>query len=292
MKKKCTTAMLWEKEISKFKEEMKLRNFTAATVRAYLYILARFSKAVNRPPGHVCRENVRDHVLRLQDDGLCWSSVNQHVCALRLYFSECRRWTNWEIGIPVRKSEVKVFEVLSRSEMHQLLAAAEPGRDRMLLTLMYATGLRAFEAAKLQAKHIDSKRMMILVEKGKGAKDRLVPLSQLLLEDLRRYYRAYRPGQWLFPNEDHTGPIPVEQIAPIWNGAKERSGVKRGKEVHTARHCFATHLLEDGVDLRTIQQILGHTSIQSTARYLRVTNTISIACGEKIDSLLMPPRVA
>jgi site-specific recombinase XerD len=292
MRGKDKAGGIWSKEISKLRKEMRLRNFAKTTVTTYEYILNRFSESVKELPSAVRRETVRDYVVGLQKKGLSWSTVNQHVAVLRLYFGACRGWNECEIGIPSRKSESKVVEILSRKEVHQVLAAAKIGRDKTLLMLIYATGMRSCEAARVKVSHIDSTRMVIRVEMGKGAKDRIVPLSQVLLQELRQYYRAYRPREWLFPNTSGKGPLVGAQVSKIWQTAKDRAGIKRGKGVHTLRHCFATHLLEDGVDLRSLQQMLGHTSIQTTARYLRFTNTISTACGEKIDSLLVPSTAA
>jgi len=278
--------LLWREEAKKLEEEMRIRNFCQGTILNYSNGFRTFYESVKISPRRVCRKAIRAYLLGLKERGLSDSLIKQRSAVLRLYFCSCRRWSNWEIGIAPRRTRTKLFDVLSREEVSQVLAAADPGRNRMILTLIYATGLRAAEAAKLEVSHIDSRRMVIIVIQGKGEQERLVPLSKVLLECLRDYYRAHRPGQFLFPNYDDTGPLSASQVGYIWKKAKRRSGIRRGRGVHTLRHCFATHLLEEGVDLRVIQQALGHARINSTAHYLRVTNTVATACAEKIDCLV------
>jgi integrase/recombinase XerD len=275
-----------ERELHKVDEEMRLRHFTDSTKKVYRSLLLRFLSGVKKSPRQLCSKDVRRHMLALQETGVGWSYLNQHGCAIRLYLESCRKWKSVEVGLPPRKSESRVVDVISPEEVQRILLAAAPGLPRTLLMFLYATGTRSFEAAKVEATDIESARMLVRIRQGKGRKDRYVPLSPFLLAELRQYYRTTRPGRWLFPRPDKTGPIDVAAVSYIWHAAKEKSGVIRGQGVHTLRHAFATNLLEQGVDLRSLQQILGHTSIQSTARYLRMTNTISLACGDKIDALL------
>lgn len=273
-------------ELSKLDDEMKLRNFSTTTKETYRGCIKRFLYAVNKRPKQFCSKDVRKYMLALVDRGLAWSSLNQHSSAIRLYLQSCLQWRSVLVAIPSRKSETRVVDVLSRDEVQKIIMSANTGRDRTLLTLLYATGARAFEAAKIEIKDIDSQRMLIKIQQGKGKKDRFVPMSKCLLAELRSFYRIARPKRWLFEQANSMEPINAAKVSYAWTLAKEKSGVSKGHGVHSLRHAFATHLLEEGVDVRSLQQILGHTSIQSTARYLKLTNTISLSCGDKIDDLI------
>ena len=269
----------------RFSEEMKLRHFTPSTARTYGFVISAFLKAVKKPASQICREDVRLYLLASIDRKLSWSSINQQVCALRIFAEVSLGFQCSAITLPPRKSEKKVVSVLSKEDVLKILNAADPGLAQTLLLFMYATGARGFEAVKLHVSDIESSRMVVRINQGKARKDRLVPLSPLLLDKLREYYKAFRPGPWLFPCKETTTHIDVSQMRILWNKAKQRAGVKAAG-VHSLRHAFATNLLEQGVDLYSLQQILGHTNIQSTARYLRMTNSISLAVGGKIDSIL------
>lgn len=279
---------VFERELKKLDEEMRLRNFANTTKKTYHYLIERFLLSVKKSPKHFCTKDVRGYMLALEEKGLGWSYLNQHACALRLYFESVRKWRSVDVGIPTRKTETRLVDVLAREDMKKIVMAAKPGIERALLIFLYATGARGFEAAKVEIVDIDSKRMLIKIRRGKGKKDRFVPMSSMLLAELRNFYKMSRPSRWLFELPDKSGPIDQATVSSIWTRAKYRSGVTRAHGVHSVRHAFATNLLEEGVDLRSLQQILGHSSIQSTARYLRLTNTISMSCGDKIDALLKP----
>ncbi len=275
----------WKVEFDIFHKEMILRNFTSTTITAYTYSLKRFRKAVDCAPKKVCRDKVRRYVLELNKSGLAWNTINQNICSVRLYLSACRGWSPDEIGIPSRKTEAKLPVVISRQEVMKIINCTQSNRDKTLLTLIYATGMRACEAARVKVTDIDSKRQVIIVKQGKGRKDRLIPLSRKLLFTLRAYYRIYKPNKWLFPSPKGVGPLSPNAVSMVWRHATKNAEIRCGG-VHTLRHCFATHLLEGGIDLRSLQLMLGHSSIVSTTRYLQLTHAISAGCAEKIDVLL------
>jgi integrase/recombinase XerD len=177
--------------------------------------------------------------------------------------------------------------VLSPKEVERLLLAATKQRDRCLLMTAYATGLRVSELVRLKVSAIDSHRMMVRVEQGKGRKDRYTILSQRLLEELRAYWKVHRSQSWLFPNAKG-GPLSIDYAQKIYNWAKLRAGIHKGHGIHTLRHCFATHLLETGVDLRTIQTLLGHTSLLSTERYLQIRQHRITTMANPLDLLRLP----
>ncbi len=286
MKKRSKLSGQWMSELKKFEDELNLRNLSQNSIKTYLNCCKRFFVSVNSSPEKVCRDELRQYLLSLQNNGLSNSSINQHSCALKLYFKSCKEWTESDVGIPKRKIKVKIVEVLSREEVTKIISTPVSFRDQAFLMLIYATGMRLSEAVRLRVSQIDSQRMVIIIKNGKGGKDRLVPLSQTLLGWLRAYYRRYSPTDYLFTGKNKTTHLTTKAGANIWDNAKKLARVSRGKGIHSLRHAFATHLLEEGVDLMSLKQILGHSSIRTTAYYLRFTNTICLACGDKIDRLL------
>ena len=178
--------------------------------------------------------------------------------------------------------------MLSPAEVLRLLDAAEPGRDRVLLQVAYGCGLRLSELLHLQVTDIDSARMVIHVRQGKGAKDRLVPLSLRLLEELRAYWRLCRPRPWLFPGQKPDRPITTSNIQRRFGRLVQQVGLSKHCSMHTLRHSYATHLLEAGVDLLTLKALLGHTSLQTTARYLHVSTHRLQQTPSLLDLLVVP----
>lgn len=172
--------------------------------------------------------------------------------------------------IPFPKQEKKLPVILSREEVARVFQTVENLKHRTILMTLYATGLRISEALSLELPDIDSSRMLVRVRQGKGKKDRYVPLSETLLEQLRSYWRHYRPGSWLFPGQDPRQPLEKSSIQRVCQEAGRRAGLTKRLHPHQLRHCFATHLLEAGTDLRTIQVRLGHRSLQTTSVYLHV----------------------
>jgi len=187
-----------------------------------------------------------------------------------------------------RKHSGKLPEVYSREELVQLFQAAGNRQHRVFLMTTYAAGLRLTEVRHLRPVHIHSQRLLIRVEQGKGQKDRYTLLSPQLLQELRAYWREYRPGEWLFPNQKRSGPILRGTAQKVFYNAKRRAGLQRGHGIHTLRHCFATHLLEAGVDLRTIQLLLGHKRLETTSLYLHVTEKKLTQLRSPFDLLRLP----
>jgi len=179
------------------------------------------------------------------------------------------------------------LEVFSSKEVERLLCANGKLRDRCLLMTAYAMGVRLSELVRLKVSDIDSERMMVKVEQGKGRKDRYTILSQRLLSELRSYWKEHRSPIWLFPNRKG-GSISIDYAQRIYNWAKQKAQIHKGKGIHTLRHCFATHLLEAGVDLVTIKTLLGHNSLQSTQRYLQIRQPKLTATANPLDLLRFP----
>lgn len=276
------------KEIfQKFQEEMKIRNLSQGTQKRYFWVIQNLLRNAKMPLEKISQEDIRNYMITLINKKLSSSTINQYAAALRLIGSTCLGLGPCEWIVPPRRTERKLIRVLSKEQVRKILQACPNLKMRALFTTIYATGLRAFEAAKLKVEDLDGQRMLIRVHQGKGRKDRVVPFPEELRKILREYYRQERPQVWLFLNENKTGPLNVTNIASLWKAVKLRSGINDVGGVHTLRHCFATHLLESGLDIRTLQVLLGHTSIMTTVRYLKVTKTLTVSANEKMNSLLL-----
>ena len=272
---------------SKMIEEMKLRNFSPRTQQSYLSAMVGLVKHHRRPPDQLTQDEIRSYLLHLQQRGLSPSSRNVAISGLKFFYHQVLGWNDRQLFIPPRKRTWQLPEVLGHKEVERLLLAAVKPRDRCLLMTAYATGLRVSELVRLKVSAIDGERMMVRVEQGKGRKDRYTILSQRLLWELRSYWKEHRSPIYLFPNRKGT-PISIDYAQRIYNLAKLRAGIQKGHGIHTLRHCFATHLLEAGVDLRTIQTLLGHNSMGSTERYLQIRQHRITTTANPLDLLRLP----
>jgi site-specific recombinase XerD len=216
------------------------------------------------------------------------STCNVVVSGLRFFYIETLGRDSVYLDIPPRKKKEQLPEILSSKELENLFVSTVNPGHRTLLMTTYAAGLRVSEAVRLKVTDIDSGRMMIRIEQGKGRKDRYTILSQRLLTELRGYYRKYRPELWLFQGRNPKHYLCIGTAQKIYYRAKEKAGIKKGKGIHTLRHCFATHLLESGVDLRTIQALMGHNSIMTTMVYLQVTRKKLSRTQSPLDLLEIP----
>jgi integrase/recombinase XerD len=250
--------------------EMKLRNFAARTQKSYLTAMVGLAKHYRQFPDQLTQEQIQTHLLELQERGLSSSSLNVNISALRFFYQQVLGWNREQFFLPRRKRTWRLPEVLSPREVERLLEAAVKLRDRCLLMTAYSAGLRVTELIHLKLSDIDSERMMIRVEQGKGKKDRYTILSKRLLGELKRYKQTYKPVSWVFFGKNRNCPLDISAAQKVYNFAKQKSGIEKGKGIHTLRHCFATHLLEAGVDLVTIKTLLGHNSLQSPQRYRQI----------------------
>jgi site-specific recombinase XerD len=270
----------------RFTEDLQLRNYAPGTVRAYVEHVARLAVHFQRSPEKLTEEDVRSYLLFLaREHRYSWSHYNVIVCALRfLYRVTLAR--DWPLKhVPYAKRPKKLPSVLSRDEVVRLLASVEDPAHRVLLMTIYATGLRISEALHLRPTDVDSRRMLIHVHGGKGAKDRLVPLSPVLLPSLRDYWKLKRPQAWLFPGTDPQKPVNRQTIAKACLRAAQAAQLKKHVTPHTLRHSFATHLLEAGVDIRTIQRWLGHSQLRTTTLYTHISLGQLQSINSPLDSL-------
>src|SRR6201987_540273 len=274
-------------------EELERRNYAQTTIDCYLRAVAEFSFHFHCPPNQLGPEHIRQYQAHLfGQQKLAPSTVTQHLAALRFFYIKVLRrpWSIAETPYPKKVQRLPI--ILSPEEVTQLIDSALTPFHRILLMTLYATGVRRAELARLKITDIDSRRMIIHIQGGKGRKDRDVMLSPTLLEALREYWRGLRrkPTHWLFPGgRSHTG---NRHISPktAWHAcekAAERSGIRKKIHPHTLRHCFATHLLEAGADLRTIQVLLGHRDLEETTIYLPLSSKHLSATVSPLDALTL-----
>jgi site-specific recombinase XerD len=254
-------------------EAMILRGFALRTREAYLAAVSALAKYYRHAPDSLTPEDIQAYLLHLiVERKLSYSTVNQAASACRFLFDKVLRRPQCRFDIPMAKISRTLPRVLSRDEVTRLFAAAPNLRARALLMTTYAAGLRVSEVCALQLADIESApdRMCIKVRQGKGGKDRYTMLSPQLLQTLRDYWHQRRPRIWLFPSPTGNGGVDHKVAQRIYGVARDRAGLGRVGGIHTLRHCFATHLLESGVDIHTIQRLLGHGHVSTTMRYFHL----------------------
>jgi integrase/recombinase XerD len=275
-------------------EDMQIRNLALNTQDTYVEQVERFARHFRQSPERLGPPEIRAWQLHLaQDRHLAASSIAVAVAALRfLYVVTLRRPWDVKDEIPVGRQSKPLPEVLSPEEVATFLSEVKILKQRVILTVCYAAGLRVSEAIALTPGAIDSQRMVIRVEAGKGRKDRYVMLSPRLLDMLRAYWKAARPKTWLFPGNRPGEPITRFAVEFACRETRERSGIVRPITPHSLRHAFAVHLLEAGADLRTIQLLLGHSNLSTTSRYLRIATSKVCATASPLDALhILTPNV-
>jgi integrase/recombinase XerD len=257
----------------RFLDDLRLRNYSPRTQKTYIDHVARFARHFHRSPDRLGAEEIRTYQLHLLNDRhASWSVFNQAVCALRLFYRVTLDAPFAVDMIPYGKKPKSLPTVLSREEVAQFFAVVPQPLERLMLQTTYACGLRASEVLALKVTDIDSSRMLLWVRHGKGNKDRAVPLSPVLLEALRAHWRRRRPTTWLFPGQTPSGQRSLGGLQRVCRRAVLAAGFTKKASLHTLRHSYATHLLEAGVDLLTIQRLLGHRDLQTTARYVHLTD--------------------
>jgi site-specific recombinase XerD len=256
-------------------EELERRNYSKGTIRNYLRFVERFAQHFGKSPDKLGPEHLSSYQAYLfKERKLCPGSVEHHVAALRFFFVRVLHRHEFRQFLPYPKVRRKLPNILSREEVARLIEASSSLFQRTLLMVLYATGMRRAEVARLKIADIDSQRMIIHVVDGKGHKDRDLPLSPALLETLRVYWRWLKPRTYLFPSRLHRDceqPISDKVIWLACTNAAKKAGIRKKSNPHLIRHSWATHLLEAGTDLRTIQLLLGHEYLEVTARYLHLS---------------------
>jgi integrase/recombinase XerD len=271
-------------------EDMQVRNLSPHTQTSYVQQVSLFARHFNQSPEKLGPENIRSYQVYLTNEKkLAPGSILIAVAALRFLYkvSLQRAWPFDEV-IPAPKKPQKLPVVLSPEEVLHFLQCIASTKHRAILTTCYAAGLRISEAVHLKPKDVDSQRMVIRVEQGKGQKDRYVMLSPKLLQTLRNYWRAVRPDGWLFDGDVAGQPITRSAVELACQKARQLSGIGKPISPHSMRHAFAVHLLESGTDVRTIQLLLGHRSLATTARYLRIATSKVCSTSSPLDLLPRP----
>ena len=274
-------------------EAMVLRGFAPRTRESYLACVRALAKHYRQPPDGLDGPRIQAYLLHLiTEKKLAYASVNQASCAFRFLFGTVLRKPEMRLDIPMAKVPKRLPQILTRGEVARLIDAAPTFRGRTLLAITYAAGLRVSEVCALQLADIESApdRMCLKVRQGKGGQDRYTLLSPHLLEMLRRYWRDQRPRIWVFPNRSGSAPIEQSTAQRIYCAARDAAGIARQGGIHTLRHAFATHLIETGVDLPTVQRLLGHGHIGTTMRYVHLARSHLTGTTSPLELLEPLPR--
>ena len=268
-------------------EELQRRNYAQSTVDAYVLALRDFSQYFNRPPDQLGPDHIRQFQLHmLRDRKLATNTVKQRMAAIQFFFARTLKRAYIRDDFPYPKAPKRLPAIWSQEEVTRLIDSAANLSHRAMLMILYSTGVRRSELVRLKVEDVDSKRMVIHVRQGKGSKDRDVPLSSKLLETLREYWRWAKPKTYLFPGQ--SGPDAPLTAKAVWHacqGAVRRAGIPKKISPHCLRHSYATHLLESGADLRTIQLLLGHADIKHTTVYLHLSQRHLHAVANPLDVL-------
>lgn len=269
--------------------DLVVRGMSIRTREVYLGAVAGLAKYYGRRPDRISEREVQQYLLYLiQEKKLAWSSCNVAAQGLKFFYRVTLKRSEAQFAIPRARTPQKLPQILSREEIAALLDKTVNLKHRAVLMSAYGAGLRLNEICHLKLGDIDSARMTIRVEQGKGAKDRYTLLSPRLLTELRRYWFAYRPKEWLFTARDPERPIYDQTVQRIFYAAKDRAGIRKDCGIHGLRHAFATHLLEAGVDIHTIQRLMGHGHISSTLRYFHLARKHLAGTPSPLELLAAP----
>jgi site-specific recombinase XerD len=274
-------------------EELQRRNYSPTTIRAYLHAVETFARHFGKSPDKLDQEHLRQYQLHLlHDRKFTVGTIVSTIAALRFFFVRVLRRPYREIDLVYPKRPERLPTVLSQEEVGQLIASASNLLDYAMLTTLYATGVRRTELIRLKTEDIDSQRMIVHIRQGKGNRDRDVPLTPKLLETLREYWRWMKPKTYLFPGMVDgwraDKPLTPKCVWTAVRDAAKRAGIKKRVSPHTLRHSWATHLLENGTDIRTIQLLLGHAELEATTVYLHLSRRHLQAVVNPLETLPTP----
>jgi len=265
---------------------MERQNYAPSTIKTYVHAVKDLADYYGRCPSALTDEQIGAYLGQLRERGCSWSTLNSFFGGIKWFYPHVleRAWNHRQLPRP--RGEKRLPEVLSQAEVKRLLESINNLKHRTALTVMYSAGLRVGEVVRLRVRDIDSDRMLIRIEQAKGKKDRYTLLSAVALQMLRDYWRQYRPGgAWLFESADRSNHWSIRSAQAVFKGAVAKAGIGKQISSHVLRHSFATHLLEQGVDTLTIKELLGHSQLQTTARYLHVQKSRLNALENPLDSL-------
>ena len=272
-----------------FADTLAARGRSLRTQETYTWMLRGFARFVAKPLDAVVPEDIQAYQRHLVTERKAgFSTFNQSTCALRFFYRECLEKTDWPIErMPYQRTRRTLPEILSPEEVAAIFDACSNLKHKALLMTSYSGGLRLGETLGLLPSDVDSQRMMIRVEQGKGKKDRYVMLSEVLLQTLREYWKAFHPLRWLFEGKTRGEPLSPSTAEKVFKLAAGRADVTKNVSFHSLRHAFATHLLEDGTNIRVIQALLGHRSLTTTQVYTHVAKTYVNRTASPLDRLKM-----
>jgi site-specific recombinase XerD len=269
--------------------EMQLRRFSVNTQESYLRSVTELAKHYHKSPDSINTEQLKEYVLFLTNEkNLSWSSINTITAGIRFLFEQTLQRKYISLAIPPRKTPKRLPEIFGPGELIRLFDNVKNIKHKTILITAYACGLRVSEVINLKVGDIDSSRMVVRVEHGKGDKDRYTILSPRLLKELRSYWLEYRPDYWLFYSGKNKEKLSRATPQLVFKKAKMKAGITKKVTFHSLRHSFSTNLLEAGADIRTIQILLGHSSITSTAKYLHVARKDLGSVKSPLDLLYVP----
>jgi site-specific recombinase XerD len=250
---------------------LKIGHYSERTIDTYISWLSRMAQHCGCSPADLDAEQVQAFLHHLiEHEQLSWSTVNQALAACRFFYEKVLYRPHFDLHVPARRKVTRRASVYSKKQVAAILASAQNPKHRALLMSIYGAGLRVGEAVVLRPEHIESQRGLLRVEQGKGRKDRYTLLPDRLLAELRAYWRAFHPGEWLFFGRDKTKPLSVGSAQKIFYLVRNRAGITHGG-IHTLRHCFATHMLEAGSDIYELKRMMGHSAIKTTSGYIHIS---------------------
>lgn len=279
----------WEQQtLDKLKDALRLKGYSSKTIKAYIGHIRRFISFYERNPLELTKADIDKYLLCLLDcHGCSHAYVGQAVSAVKFLYNEVYRDNEICLNISRPKKEKTLPEILSKDEVIRLLEAVSNIKHKAILCLIYSSGLRVGEAVRLKVTDIDSSRMLVHIVQGKGKKDRYTLLSETALKIFRKYAKEYKPDYWIFEGQSASKHLTERTVQKVFDTARRSAGIKKDVSVHSLRHSFATHLLESGVDLRYIQELLGHESSKTTEIYTRVTEKSISKIVSPLDSIMM-----
>ncbi len=271
---------------TRFHDFMTYRCLADRTIEAYLASVTKLTRYYNRSPENISGEEIIQYVNYLsKTEGKTFSTCNQAVSAFKCFYNQFLGENTLSLKLPPRRCPQKLPVVLSPEETKWVIDAAGTPLERIILMTAYATGMRSDELRRLELEHIDSQRKVIQVMNAKGKKDRLTLLSDTLLTELRHYYTLFKPTSYLFYRFSKEKAVSKDIIYLAYTRAKKKAGIRKPGGIHTLRHCFATHLLEGGADISTVQELLGHKDISTTKIYLHLSNRLIRRTVSPLDQL-------